>query len=573
LTLAPDNAKTYIDLSFVYDAKGERMQAFDCVIQSLQVKETDGAKRLFAYYAKNIRFTQDDNGIRRSMMLRAFNEHWGPAQNLARAAIDIVKLNVDIRECLSRAGNAWPVRLDERALFPGDTFAIVASDSLLRAVLNTALSFDSEMERFLTMTRHAMLAGATDRPVVTDDDSDGLQFYCAIACQCFMNEHVFSYNDDEIQRANELRDLLAIALETNVPVPPIWPVAVAAYFSLHSIPRVKQLLLSDWPLPIAAMLKQQVLELVEEQQLLATIPRLTGIDDDVSTLVRAQYEENPYPRWVEAPPVGKAMSVTDYLHRLFPLVDFEEHDTPGGTDILVAGCGTGYHSILTAQQFDGARVLAVDLSLNSLVCAKHKTRSLGVTSIEYAQADILKLGSIGRDFDVIESIGVLHHLADPWAGWKVLLPLLRPGGFMQLGLYSEVARRNIARIRYLIAERGYGTTDNEIRRCRQDLIDMDKAGNFGNILKSPDFFSTSACRDLLFHVQEHLVTLASIDAFLRSSNLKFLGFDLEYSILDDYRRRFPDDCAATNLEHWQMFEYENPDTFLGMYTFWVQKAA
>src|SRR3989338_8516117 len=76
----------------------------------------------------------------------------------------------------------------------------------------------------------------------------------------------------------------------------------------------------------------------------------------------------------------------------------------------------------------------------------------GLTSVEYAQADLLKLGSLERSFDVIESVGVLHHLADPWAGWQVLLSLLHPGGFMELGFYSAAARRNIVRIWEFIAE-------------------------------------------------------------------------------------------------------------------------
>jgi 2-polyprenyl-3-methyl-5-hydroxy-6-metoxy-1,4-benzoquinol methylase len=133
--------------------------------------------------------------------------------------------------------------------------------------------------------------------------------------------------------------------------------------------------------------------------------------------------------------------------------------------------------------------VAVDLSMNSLGYAKRKTQELDLTSIDYAQADLLKLGSLGRRFDVIESVGVLHHLADPLTGWRVLLSLLLPGGFMKLGLYSEVARRSIARARAVIAEQGYtATTANEIRQCRQDLTSADKQADFGTITKSFDFF-------------------------------------------------------------------------------------
>jgi SAM-dependent methyltransferase len=209
--------------------------------------------------------------------------------------------------------------------------------------------------------------------------------------------------------------------------------------------------------------------------------------------------------------------------------------------------------------------------MGSLGYAKRKTQELGMTSIEYAQADLLELGSLGRSFDVVESVGVLHHLADPWAGWKVLLSLLRPGGFMKLGLYSAAARRNIVRVRNLIAEKNYGTTADEIRRCRQDLIDLNNSENFGTTIKSPDFFSISACRDLLFHVQEHRMTLADIDVFLRENELSFLGFEIGADVLYAFRQRFSDDPAAVNLDRWKIFEDENPDTFSGMYQFWVQK--
>ena len=82
----------------------------------------------------------------------------------------------------------------------------------------------------------------------------------------------------------------------------------------------------------------------------------------------------------------------------------------------------------------------------------------------------MKLASIGRDFDFIDASGVLHHLADPWAGWRMLLSLLRPGGVMQVGLYSELARQNVVAARALIAERGYRPIPDDIRRCREDIM-------------------------------------------------------------------------------------------------------
>ena len=98
--------------------------------------------------------------------------------------------------------------------------------------------------------------------------------------------------------------------------------------------------------------------------------------------------------------------------------------------ILIAGCGTGQHSIGAASRFSKCDVTAVDLSLSSLAYAKRKTDEFGFTNIDYLQADILNLRKMDKEFDIIESAGVLHHMDEPMAGWNVLVDLLKPDGLM-----------------------------------------------------------------------------------------------------------------------------------------------
>ena len=102
---------------------------------------------------------------------------------------------------------------------------------------------------------------------------------------------------------------------------------------------------------------------------------------------------------------------------------------------------------------------------------------------------------------------------------------------------------------------------------------LDESGNgVGSADGRPsDLFTISGCRDLLFHVQEHCVTPTEIERFLQENGMTFLGFDIAAEVLRSYRLRFPEDRAATNLAQWQVFENENPDTFVGMYQFWIQK--
>ena len=570
LQIKPGFAEAHSNLALLFNAQGNSIMALDSIKQSLKIKETLEAKNIFVTCVKRLHSACDDSEIR-AYMVRALTEPWCRPDELARSGIDFVKLDPGIGAAVARAADAWPAQLPAQDLFGPNGLDTLASDRLLCTLLDSALICDIEMEHFLTMVRRTMLDAATGMIASDAGFGTALGFCCALARQCFVNEYVFSHTEDEIRKAGELRDSLAAALEASTQTPALWVAAVAAYFPLYAMPFAARLQDTRWPEAMTALLVQQVREPGEERQLRATIPRLTSIEDEVSLLVQNQYEENPYPRWTRAAPAGKASSIAGYLRRKFPLVAFKRYDKSGGIDILIAGCGTGQHSIQTARRFQGAQVLAVDLSLSSLSYAKRKTRELGLAAVEYAQADLLQLGSLERRFDIIESVGVLHHMADPWAGWRALLPLLRPDGFMMLGFYSEAARQNIVLIRNFIAARGYGSTADEIRRCRQDLMDLDKSAGSRTTTKSTDFFSISACRDLLFHVQEHRMTLPGIETFLKENNLAFIGFEIDADILRAYKLRFPDDRAATDLGTWHIFENENPGTFAGMYQFWVQK--
>jgi hypothetical protein len=86
-----------------------------------------------------------------------------------------------------------------------------------------------------------------------------------------------------------------------------------------------------------------------------------------------------------------------------------------------------------------------------------------------------------------------------------------------------------------------------------------------------DYFSISECRDLLFHVQEHHLTIPEIGSFLDEHKLQFIGFELEPRIAANYRLRFPQDSSMTSLASWHGFETENSATFASMYQFWIQK--
>jgi 2-polyprenyl-3-methyl-5-hydroxy-6-metoxy-1,4-benzoquinol methylase/tetratricopeptide (TPR) repeat protein len=553
VALRPDLLLAYEDLGRAYMAAGQQKLAIDAASRALGVRETAQGKAFFVQCIKTARFTADDGRIRK-LVQRAVSEGWGPPRELTGVSISLIKLDGAVNDGVARADSEWPARLPAAELLGSSTMANLARHQLLCALLACDPITDVGLEHLLTNVRYAMLTAAA---TVDARDETWLDFYCAVARQCFINEYVFSITADEAEAAQRLRESLEAALAAGSPCPALWPVVTGAYFPLHTLANAEALLDRSWSKQVDAVMTLQIKEPMEERRIEPAIPVLTGIDGDVSRAVRRQYEESPYPRWI-MPAAPERVAVADNREAERPF------------DVLIAGCGTGLSTIELARQTRNARVLAIDLSRASLSYAKRMAQHLGVANVEFGQADILKVGSIGREFDVIDVSGVLHHLADPWEGWRMLLSVLRAGGAMQVGLYSEMARRNIVAARALIAERGYRPVANDIRRCREDIIAADNP-LLKSVIKWEDFFATNECRDLLFHVQEHRITLREIKAFLAANNVQFAGFMLDAATLQRFMARFPDRAAASDLDCWHDFEAEAPSTFAAMYQFWVRK--
>jgi len=282
-----------------------------------------------------------------------------------------------------------------------------------------------------------------------------------------------------------------------------------------------------------------------------TVASLTPVREEVSRRVRAQYEANPYPRWQRAPVPG-AFPLPRMLRSLFPHADPAKLAAPDAPDILIAGCGTGRHAAVTAQLQPHGRVLAVDISRASLAYAMRRCAELGLGNLRFAHADLLELGALEERFDLVECSGVLHHLREPLEGWRVLLSLVRSGGFMKLGLYSETARRHIVAAREVV--KGLSVTE-----ARRRLFQLPASHPARAVTSLRDFYSASGARDLVLHVQEHRFTIPQLASAIAELGVEFLGFEL------------PGLRLSMSLEQWDAYETANPDTFASMYQFWIRK--
>lgn len=187
------------------------------------------------------------------------------------------------------------------------------------------------------------------------------------------------------------------------------------------------------------------------------------------------------------------------------------------------------------------------------------------------QADILDLNKLDKKFDLIECSGVLHHMDDPMAGWKILKNCLKDSGLMKIALYSELARFDIVKMREEIKKLSIEASDIGMKLYRNKIINSDRK-HHKLISISQDFYSMSALRDLLFHTQEHRYTIPQIKSSVQELGLKFMGFE-DHINISNFQVKNTEVDDLYDLDKWNIYEEENPAAFISMYQFWCQNSA
>jgi len=444
--------------------------------------------------------------------------------------------------------------------------AEVLSEPLLLRALASGVNTSIDVEWLLTELRRALLMQVPAERFV---DRDLFAFAVALTHQCQLNDHVFATTEQEELALAELqvdwpslKDGDADAgrvLLLHLLYAPVRDVA-APYLTADECQKVRPKTLGEMLVPLLESEAQRT-------ALAKDIPTLGTVTDPVSIKVAAQYQTSPYPRWtsLHMPARGRAKRT---LSRFFPDARLEFMDGP--YDALIAGAGTGQHAIASATSYGpAADVTAIDLSRTSLAYGKWMAQRLGADNIRFAQADIVGLPEEMSGYHVIEAVGVLHHMADPLAGWKVLLGRLASGGLMLVGLYSKISRANLARLREHPDYPGPGCTNNAARAFRAQLI-AERTDE--TLFDSHDFYTLNEFRDLTLHPQETCFSLEDIAAFMTAHNLSFNGFTLSRHVWQKFCETFPDSAWPGRLEDWAAFERKNPRTFDGMYIFWCAPA-
>ncbi len=155
---------------------------------------------------------------------------------------------------------------------------------------------------------------------------------------------------------------------------------------------------------------------------------------DVTEKVKAFYEENPFPNY-DGHDTLRSLIEKARRSGLPPALD---RAIPYNSTVLEVGCGTG--QLASFLGISCRRVIGTDICLNSLRLGEQFRAEHKLDRVRFMQMNLFRPCFKPKQFDVILCCGVLHHTSNPFGGFQTLLPLLKPGGHIVLGMYNRYGR-------------------------------------------------------------------------------------------------------------------------------------
>ena len=434
--------------------------------------------------------------------------------------------------------------------------------------LNSLKSFsfkDSEIEKSLIKIRFQLLSLASKKQELPNKE-----FIFSLAHQCFLNEYCYITSKKEDKILDKLIDDIDCKNIDEVHLS-----LLACYRPLYKIFKNSKIFsgYKSKNLEFSELINLQINERIIEKELATNLLTLSKIEDSVSLKVKEHYEENPYPRWSVSSLAQEELFVEEVINNDLQINVLENNLTSKTSELLIAGCGTG-KQVVEAARYGNVNITAVDLSVSSLTYGMRKCNELGINNVQFIQSDILNLIDLNKKFDVIECSGVIHHMNCPNDALKVFKKILKPEGYLKLGLYSELARKFVVEMKEYIKIKNYSDNPDDMKKFRYDVINFEKNNINKDIVSklflSNCFWNLSGVRDLIFHKQEYRYCINELIEMFELFKFEFLGFAIQKDILDYYQEKFPNDKYNSNLKNWDILEKNHPEIFGGMYQFWLK---
>jgi SAM-dependent methyltransferase len=198
-----------------------------------------------------------------------------------------------------------------------------------------------------------------------------------------------------------------------------------------------------------------------------------------------------------------------------------DRDYDPGMDILVAGCGTNQAAVFAFTN-PQAKVVAIDVSQPSLDHHAYLKHRYGMKNLELHRLPIEEVGSLNRDFDLIVSTGVLHHMAEPKTGMKALAACLRPEGVAAIMLYARYGRIGVEMMQGVFRELGLKQNDPSVLMVNDALATLSEDHPIRSYMAvAPDLQFDAGLVDTFLHGRDRSYTVEDCLDLVDSAGLVF----------------------------------------------------
>jgi SAM-dependent methyltransferase len=244
---------------------------------------------------------------------------------------------------------------------------------------------------------------------------------------------------------------------------------------------------------------------------------------------RADVVSRQYERWTYPVPIQdlEAWLKTNWqwfdpshAHRIL----WPDREYKPDLDILIAGCGTNQAAVY-AYTNPAAKVVAVDISQPSLNHQQYLKDKYGLRNLELHLLPIEELPTLGLDFDLVVSTGVLHHLADPLIGMKALAGLVRPEGAIGVMLYAKYGRTGVYVLQSLFRDLRLRQDEASLRMVKQAISLLPPDHLVQSYFKiAPDLQYDAGLVDTFLHGRDRAYTVDDCIDLVTSAGLVFQGW-------------------------------------------------
>ena len=273
-----------------------------------------------------------------------------------------------------------------------------------------------------------------------------------------------------------------------------------------------------------------------------------------------------YERWVYPEPIADLPAWLEHNWQWFDpshahVLMWPDRPRAPGMDILVAGCGTNQAAVIAFTN-PGARVLGIDVSQASLGHNRALADAHAMANLELLQLPIEQVGDLGRDFDLIISTGVLHHMADPAEGMSALGRCLRADGVLAIMLYARTGRVGVEMLQAAFRDMGLAQDAASVRVVRQVIDGLPADHPVRAYLGiAPDLGSDAGVVDTFLHGRDRSFTVAGCLELVAAAGLVFQDWFLKapYHPMPGWGAQADAALAALPTQRqWQVMEALTP---------------